>query len=202
MRYSLEKVSTPQACDALLTPAHVRKQRLERRRRNLGEAIDIFSRRLDRVIRDSAQVRSSLEAFRATYEALPEGRDRASIKVKIKRLELRQAVLEKKAYTYNAGALLAREMKYNRLDNQVITLEGYIASVIRRSTALIGVASRAGHVAAVLRPPVVRQGVLPAGLNVADSLQIVDNPTYLPDQRQGHVYFIALMGINLSAVTP
>lgn len=202
MRYSLEKVSTTQACDALLAKAEVRKQRLERRRRNLGESIDAFRRRLDQVSRELAMVQSSLEAFRATYEALAEGKDRAGVKIKVRRLELRLAVLERKTYTCNTPALLAREMKYNLLDNQVIALDAYIASVMRRRAALGVAALRAGQVAGVLRPPVARQSLLLGSLTVADSLQIADDPTYLPDQRHGHVYFIAFAGVTLSPVTP
>lgn len=36
MQYSLEKITTPEACDVLLTLAHKKKETLERKRRNLG----------------------------------------------------------------------------------------------------------------------------------------------------------------------
>jgi len=161
MRYSLEKINTLQACDALLTRAQAKRQTLERKRRNLGESIDTFRRRLDKASQESGQVQSALLAFTAAYEALPEGRDKVNVKIKIKRLEVRLAVLEKKAYTYNAGALLARETKYNQLDDQVSVLADCIDSIERRRTALSLLALRPGQTVRFLRLPVIRQGFQP-----------------------------------------
>jgi hypothetical protein len=202
MRYSLEKVNTTQACDVLLTQAGVKKQRLERRRRNLGETIGTFRQRLDQVSRETAQVQATLETFRVAYEALAEGKDKASLNVKIKRLELRLAVLESKSYTYHAAALVAREMKYNVLDSQLIALEDYVASLTRKRAALSSMALRMGQVAHVSRPPVPRMDLPPGGLAVVTGLQIVDNPTFFQDQRHGHVYILSVVGINLGTHAP
>jgi hypothetical protein len=178
MRYSLEKVNTLQACDALLTRAQVKKQVLERKRRNLGESIDTFRGRLDEVSQESVLVQSALVAFTAAYEALLEGRDKASIRVKIKRLEVRMAVLEKKAYTYNVAALLVKEMKYNTLDNQISVLENCITAVEQRKAALGSAALRVIKDAVVSRLPAARQRsqsegkpfVYPVNLNLNGSL--------------------------------
>jgi hypothetical protein len=202
MRYSLEKVNTPQACDVLLTQAQIKKQRLERRRRNLGETIGTFRQRLDQVSRETAEVQATLETFIVAYEALAEGKDKASLKVKIKRLELRLAVLESKAYTYHAAALVARQMKYNVLDSQVIAIEAYMALLTRKRAALSGVALRTGQAAHLSRPPVTRTDFAPGGLPVITGLKIVDNPTFLRDQRHGHVYFLSVVRINLGADAP
>jgi len=160
MRYSWEKINTQQAYDALLVQAQVKKQRLERRRRNLGEAIEVFRRRLDQHSQEWVQVQSALTAFTAAYEILPEGKDKATIKLKIKRLEVRLAVLERKAFTYNVGALLARQMKYNLLDNQMSVMEEYITSIKRRRAALSQIAIRPVQTV-FLRPPVVRENSQP-----------------------------------------
>src|SRR4051812_779756 len=123
MKYVLERISTVQACDALLAGAKKKKQDLERRVRNLGESLVTFRKRVDQVHQESAQVRSALEVFTSAYGSLSEGKDKVNMKIRIKRLELQQAMLEKKEITYNVGALLVKEMQYNRLDSQVSTLE-------------------------------------------------------------------------------
>jgi len=156
MQYKLEKIDTVEACDVLLISAQKKKQNLERRRRNLGESIDTFRERMDRMVSVLSEVNLSLDVFSTAYEALPEGKDKASMNVKVKRLELRQAQLEKKALTYNVAALLVKEMKYNALDSQVSVLEHYIAAVQYRRMVLTKTALRISQAATFLRPPVVR----------------------------------------------
>ena len=156
MNYTLDKISTVPACDALLAGAHRKKQTLERRRRNLGESLDKFRQRLDQLHQESAQVQSTLAAFTAAYQALPEGRDKVDMNVKIKRLELRLAVLEKKAHTYNVGLLLVKEMQFNKLDSQVLALEGYIMEVRLRRMALDMITLPVSPVLTLLREPIVR----------------------------------------------
>jgi len=146
-----------QACDILLTRAQRKKQSLVRRRRNLGESIDKFRKRMGQIGHESVVVQLSLEAFTTAYEMLPEGKDNADMKVKIKRLELRQALLEKKAYTCNVASLLVKELKYNQLDSQVSAMEDYIAAVEHLKTILAGVARHGRQAAAALRLPVSRQ---------------------------------------------
>jgi hypothetical protein len=140
MQYKLEKISAVQDCDILLAKAEKKKQILDRKRRRLGESIDIFRAHVDCMTGESVIVQASLEAFKIAYQALPEGKDKANINVKIKRLELRQAQLEKKAYTYNVAALLIKELKYNRLDSQVLMLENYII-IVKQKRVVLGKAA-------------------------------------------------------------
>jgi hypothetical protein len=102
-------------------------------------------------------VQLSLKVFTAAYPAFPEGRDRLNINVKIKRLEVRQARVERRAYTYNAAALLVKELKYNELDSQVTVLARYIITLKQRKIALGKTALRITRNAAVQRPPASRQ---------------------------------------------
>ena len=135
MQYALDKISTVQAHDALLVQAQQKKRTLERRRRNLGEAISAFSQRIDRISKEMAEVGASLAALTPAYHAMPEGKDKATLNVMIKRLALRLARLEKQAYTCNVAFLLVKELKYNMLDSQVSALECYIHTLERVKTA-------------------------------------------------------------------
>jgi hypothetical protein len=160
MKYVLERISTVQACDALLAGAKKKKQNLGRKVRNLGETLHSFRKRLDQVHQEATQIQSLLEAFTGAYGSLPEGKDKINMKIRIKRLELQQAMLEKKATIYNVGALLVKEMQYNRLYSQVVVLENYVTAVEQRRELLETPALR------VIQPPVLlRQPVATPGLN-------------------------------------
>ena len=161
MEYVLEKISTVQACDALLAGAKKKKLYLGRRLRNLGESLVTFRKRLDQVHQESAQVQSLLETFTGAYGSLSEGKDKVNMKIRIKRLELQQAMLEKKATTYNAGALLAKELQYNRLASQVVALDDYLTTVEQRRAKLEASTLRIVQPMVSLRLPVTRLGLTP-----------------------------------------
>ena len=129
MQYSLEKITTVAGRDTLLTMAQKKKQKLERRRRNLGESIGDFRKRMDYLEKESVRVQTSLDALKTAHQAMPEGKEKVTIHIMIKRLELRQAQLEKRAYTCNVASLLVKELRYNHLDSQVAAMEEYIAAV-------------------------------------------------------------------------
>jgi len=138
MQYSLEKISTVVKCDALLASARKKKQTLERRTRNLGESIERFRTRLDNLGQEMALVQAMLLIFIKGYNALPEGsKYKLNMNIKVKRLELRQARLEVKAFTCNERALLVKEVKYNLLRAQLATMNAYIAAVQKKRMALL-----------------------------------------------------------------
>jgi hypothetical protein len=161
MKYVLERISTVQACDALLAGAKKKKLFLERRVRNLGESLTTFRKRLDQVHAESAEVQSSLETFTGAYASLREGKDKVNMNIRIKRLELQQAMLEKKATTYNGGALLVKEMQYNRLASQVSALEDYVAAVEQQRATLEVPALRIIQSTVLLRQPIARPILIP-----------------------------------------
>jgi len=168
MEYVLEKISTVQACDALLAGAKKKMQNLGRRMRNLGESLVTFRKRLDQVREESAQIQSSLEVFTGAYGSLAEGKDKVNMKIRIKRLELQQAMLEKKATTYNTGALLVKEMQYNRLHSQVAVLVDYIKAVEEQKAALQAPALRVVHAPVLLHQPVASRALIPQVLRVPE----------------------------------
>ena len=165
-----------QACDALLAGAKKKKQNLERRVRNLGESLVTFRKRLDQIQAESAQVRSSLEVFTGVYGSLSEGKDKVNMNIRIKRLELRQAMLEKKAITYNVGALLVKEMQYNQLDSQVAALQAYVIAVEQHRVALEAPALRIIQPAFLLRQPVASSAVIPLALRLPETRRRTDSP--------------------------
>jgi len=160
MNYVLESISTVPACDALLAGAKKKLQDLQRRARNLGESLVAFRQRIDQVRQESAQVQSLLEVFTSAYESLSPGKDKANMNIRIKRLELQRALLEKKAITCNAGALLAKERQYNALNSQVATLEAYIAAVADRRAELVASTLRVVSHLVALRRPVISAGLV------------------------------------------
>lgn len=136
MDYSLEEISTTSAYDALLAMAQKKKQQLERQRRNLGELIGDFAERVDYLTRELAMVQSVLETFTTAYKALPEGKYKLDMNIQLTRVELRKARLENRARYCNVQSLLAKQLKYNRLGNQVLAIDRYIATLQSAKAAL------------------------------------------------------------------
>lgn len=137
MNYSFEKITTVALCNMLLATAQKKMLHLERTRRNLGELIGRFTGRIDAIARELAVVQLLLDAFIPAYHALPDGsKYKIDLNIKIKRLEFRQAKLHKQALRYNMPALLAKQVKYNRLDSRVSAMAHFIAGVQNRRNAL------------------------------------------------------------------
>jgi hypothetical protein len=146
MNYSLEKISTVAACDALLILAQKKKQTLERRRRNFGESIGNFSNRIDHIGSELASVLPSLRTFTMAYDALPEGSmDKLCMNVEVKRLEVRKAQLDRLTIVFNVLSLLAKQVDYNKLDRQVQAIDTYSVAVQNRKTVLADATLRIGH---------------------------------------------------------
>ena len=190
MDYSLEKIDTVVACDALLMSAQKKKQSLERKRRNLGEAIDTFRKRMDSVGQDSALVQSMLLIYSAAHEAMPEGtRDKVNMKIKVKQLELRQVQLEKRALTYNVRALLSKQVQYNVLDCQIAELVHYIATVEDHKTLLTTAALRVTY--AVATAPALPEAETPTQITLHDALPpVAEQPVVQLKPEAGHAAYI------------
>jgi light-regulated signal transduction histidine kinase (bacteriophytochrome) len=138
MNYSLEKVTTVAACDTLLELALEDKESLERRRRNLDEAIDNFDERTTDISTEHTAVLALLGSYTTLYGSLPEGKDKVEINLEIKRLEARKAQLDKMVIGYSVYALLGKQVDYNLLDVQVTIVDAYITAVQAKRTALGG----------------------------------------------------------------
>jgi len=158
MNYSIEKISTLTGCDLLLASAFRKKQLLERKRRNLGESIDAFQKRIDRLDKELAEVRSVLTVYTTAYNALPEGKYKIDMNLGVKRLELCKARLEKTTRTCNVHALLLKQFLYNKLDAQVSAMDRYIDAVEGKRASLKQVLLHVTYKAPApaLRPAAVR----------------------------------------------
>ena len=168
MEYTFERIGTIEGYRALLVSAEEKKLKLERRQRNLGEAVDTFRKRLEKFSREAAYVQQTLAAFTTAYYALPEGKHKLTMNIRIKRLEYRQVWLQIKAYTYNTETLVAKELKYNRLHSQVLAITHYMHTVRRKITAISRAFSEAMPVV-TSRPLVTQHAASARALHTMDS---------------------------------
>jgi hypothetical protein len=139
MDYALEKLATVAECDALLALATKDKANMERRRRNLSESIATFGQRTGDYGTELQSVETLLQTYSAAYDVLPEGNNKMTIFLAIKRLETRKAQLAKAVTGYNANSLIGKQTDFNLLDSQVPALDALIAAVQVRRAALGGV---------------------------------------------------------------
>ena len=135
-------ILTVAECDALLQLAGEDKENLERRRRNLDESIGNFGERTHEYSTEMQAAITLLETYSAAYGALPEGKNKMTIYLEMKRLEARKAQLDKSVTSYNASSLVGKQVDYNLLDNQVPVINAYITALQTRRTALGGGALR------------------------------------------------------------
>jgi hypothetical protein len=138
MDYSLEKLTTVAECDALLELAVKDKESTERRRRNLGESIDTFDERTGDYGAELESTDTLIETYTAAYEALPEGKNKLTLLLQIKRLEARKVQLDKLVTGYNANSLIGKQADFNLLDSQVPAHDALIAAIQARRAALAG----------------------------------------------------------------
>jgi hypothetical protein len=136
MVYSLEKITTVAMCDILLEVVEKDRDNLERRRRNLEDAVDNFDERTVSIGTEMISVQARLETYTALYVALPEGKDKINANLEVKRMETRKALLDKQVIGYNVFALLDKQVDYNLLESQIAISDLYIAAVNARKTAL------------------------------------------------------------------
>jgi len=136
MNYSLEMITTVADCDALLQAAGEDKENLERRRRNLDESIGNFGERTHDYGTELHSVITLLDTYQAAYSALPEGKNKMTIYLEMKRLETRKAQLDKSVTSYNASSLIGKQVDFNLLNNQVPVVDAYITALQARRAAL------------------------------------------------------------------
>lgn len=138
MDYSLEMITTVAECDALLLQAGEDQETLERRRRNLDESIGNFGERTHDYSTEMQSVITLLETYTLAYDALPEGKNKMTIYLEMKRMETRKAQLDKSVASYNASSLIGKQVDLNLLTTQLPMLMAYIAALQARRTALGG----------------------------------------------------------------
>jgi chromosome segregation ATPase len=156
MQYAFDKIDTVAGYETLLASAQKKKRVVERQLRNLAATIDNFKKHIEEINSETATVQTLLSAYNTAFEALPQGKDKAKLNVAIKRLEVRQALADKRALTYNVRSLLMKQVKYNMLLNRLTTIDTYINSIERRitefpvATAMVTRATTASRPAVVL----------------------------------------------------
>ena len=131
-------ITTAAQCDALLALAEEDKENLERRRRNLDESIGNFGERTQEYGTELEAVATLLQTYAIAYDALPEGKNKLTIYLEMKRLEAKKAQLDKSVTSYNANALIGKQVDFNLLDNQLPVIDAYITALQNRRTALGG----------------------------------------------------------------
>lgn len=134
----MEMITTVAECEALLQLAGEDRENLERRRRNLDESIGNFGERTAEYSTELQAVNTLLETYAVAYDALPEGKNKMTIYLEMKRLETRKAQLDKSVTSYNTSSLIGKQVDFNLLDNQVPVINAYITALQARRTALGG----------------------------------------------------------------
>ena len=138
MVYSLEKITKVAECDTLLAVATKDREILDNRRRNLLTTVNSFDERTTDIGVELISLEARVATYTALYNALPEGKEKLTAELELKRAQTRKVLLSRQEIGYNVFSLLDKQVDYTHLESQVANADAYIAAVRAKRTALGG----------------------------------------------------------------
>ena len=130
-------LTTTVECDNLLTLLQEEKVQLERRVRNLGEALESKSKIAQEVTSGIASVEALIAGYQAAVAVITENnKKRRNLELKIEQEEARLKALQNREADYNAVSIVEDQIDHSQLESQITVLEGAITTVTTRKTEL------------------------------------------------------------------
>ncbi len=136
MNYDVSSLTTVADCDSLLAMAAKEKETLQYRRTILDHSQTIVTTSgtgLEGVLQSVA---TELAPMAATIAAMPDGKDKRDAVTRQKRLELKQAILTNKKYQYGALAQMENLLDLGRNQQELDTVDQFIADVTAKKATL------------------------------------------------------------------
>ena len=130
-------LTTTVECDNLLTLLQEEKVQLERRVRNLGEALESKSKIAQEVTSGIASVEALIAGYQAAVAVITENnKKRRNLELKIEQEEARLKASQNREADYNAVSIVEDQIDHSQLESQITVLEGAITTVTTRKTEL------------------------------------------------------------------
>lgn len=132
MQIDLSLLSTVAECDNALDILNAEKSQLERRMRNLGEALQGRSATTISVSEGVNSTEEIIEGYRAALEVIKEEKYRRRLQLRIKREEAKLKALQNRQANYNAVSVVEDQVDHQQLEVQIPVLTAAIAEVTSR----------------------------------------------------------------------
>lgn len=136
MAYSVDKLTTTADCDVLIDVAESEKDDLQYRKTTLSHQSSNYAETATEVATELMSVTTQKNALTTVVAALPDGAIKDSNLAKLKRLELKEFLLNQKKDNYGAVALLENEFEIAKIDAEIAAADDFIAALNARKAAL------------------------------------------------------------------
>jgi len=135
MAFSVNLLSTPAQCDALLTAKQRERTGLVNRLNNLNFQLANWDNATSAQA-DLAATQALVAGLTPIVATLPEGDDKRRQQNLLNRYETRANNLTSKVENYGASALLEKELDRDGVTDDITRLDGFIAAVTTRRAEL------------------------------------------------------------------
>ena len=129
-------LTTTEECDAALDILNAEKTLLERRRRNLDEALQGRSDTTAAISTGIASVQALIAGYQAALAVMVDAREIRNIELKIEREETKLKSLQNRQANYNVVAMLEDHVDLEQYDVQIPVLDTAIADVTAHRATL------------------------------------------------------------------
>lgn len=136
MEINSSLLSTVAECDSALDILNAEKTRLERRLRNLGEALESRSATTVEVGEGITSVQAVIAGYEAALQVMTDDKARRDMELKVVREEARLKALQNRQASYNVVSILEDQVDHSQLEAQIPVLDDAITAVELQKASL------------------------------------------------------------------
>lgn len=129
MEINTSLLGTVAECDSALDILNAEKTQLERRLRNLGEALESRSATTIQVAQGITSVQAIIAGYTAALQVMTDEKAKRELELKVEREETKLKSLENRQANYNAVSVIEDQVDFNQLEAQIPVLDDAIAEV-------------------------------------------------------------------------
>ncbi|MGD1847019.1 MAG: hypothetical protein ACFB10_16640 [Salibacteraceae bacterium] len=122
-------LTTVAECDTAIDILEAEKTLLERRKRNLGEALDGRADTSNEVAQGLQSVQAVIAGYQAALAVITDEREQMNLELKVEREETKLKSLQNRQARYNAVAVLEDQVDEEQLAVQIPVLQNTIAQI-------------------------------------------------------------------------
>lgn len=136
MEINTNLLTAVEECDSALDILNAEKTQLERRLRNLGEALESRSALTIEVAEGISNVEAVIGGYQAALDVITDEKAKRELELKVEREETKLKSLQNRQANYNGVSIIEDEVDYNQLEAQLPVIDDAIAKVEARKAAL------------------------------------------------------------------
>lgn len=136
MEINTSLLGTVAECDLALDKLNAEKTQLERRLRNLGEALESRSASTIEVANSITSVQAVISGYEAALQVMTDDKAKRDLELKVEREETKLKSLQNRQANYNAISVIEDQVDYKQLEAQIPVMDEAIAAVEAQKASL------------------------------------------------------------------